>query len=221
MKAIEVIRIGRKRRRQASSVASIRSLPCSCSSRANSMIRIAFFAERPMMAIRPTLKYTSLGRPRRSRPAPRRRCPAAPPASPRRESTSFVQRGEAQEDHDQRDANRKGAWVPESVPRRRCPTTRSRCRAAAWRRRPPSPAWPRRWNGPGRHCRRSSSKAGRCSGRAWAADDPGAVAISASGIISPARSSPAGAAGPRACAGVGSACICTRRMRPSRTKSLM
>ena len=62
--AIEVIRMGRKRSRQASSVASTNSLPCDCSSRANSMIRMAFLAESPMMAISPTLKYTSLGSPR-------------------------------------------------------------------------------------------------------------------------------------------------------------
>ena len=64
MKAIEVIRIGRKRRRQASSVASTRLMPPSCSLRANSMIRIAFLDDRPMMAIKPTLKYTSFGKPR-------------------------------------------------------------------------------------------------------------------------------------------------------------
>ena len=40
-------------------------MPRSCRVRANSMIRIAFFDDRPMMAIRPTLKNTSLGMPRR------------------------------------------------------------------------------------------------------------------------------------------------------------
>src|SRR5690554_2519435 len=63
IKASEVIRIGRKRRRQAVSVASIKPLPSCCRLRANSMIRMAFFADRPMMAIRPTLKYTSFGMP--------------------------------------------------------------------------------------------------------------------------------------------------------------
>ena len=49
--------IGRKRRRAASMAASRRLWPCSQSSLANSTMRIAFFAARPMMVIRPTLKY--------------------------------------------------------------------------------------------------------------------------------------------------------------------
>ena len=57
---MEVMMIGRKRRRAASMAASRRLCPCSQSSLANSTMRIAFFAERPMMVIRPTLKYTSL-----------------------------------------------------------------------------------------------------------------------------------------------------------------
>ena len=69
MKAIEVIRIGRKRRCTASSVASTRSLPWACRSLANSMIRIAFFADRPITVIRPTLKKTSFGMPRRVAPS--------------------------------------------------------------------------------------------------------------------------------------------------------
>lgn len=60
MNAMEVMMIGRKRRRAASMAASRRLCPCSQSSLANSTMRIAFFAERPMMVIRPTLKYTSL-----------------------------------------------------------------------------------------------------------------------------------------------------------------
>ncbi|MOA25046.1 hypothetical protein D3C78_1457490 [compost metagenome] len=55
--------MGRKRRRAASMAASRRLRPCSHSSLANSTMRIAFFAARPMMVIRPTLKYTSLGKP--------------------------------------------------------------------------------------------------------------------------------------------------------------
>src|SRR5690606_30035573 len=51
MKASEVMMIGRKRRCTASSVASINPLPCACRSLANSMIRIAFFADRPTTAI--------------------------------------------------------------------------------------------------------------------------------------------------------------------------
>src|SRR5215212_1555917 len=54
MNAIDVIRIGRKRKCTASSVACTRSLPCACRSFANSMIRIAFFADRPITVIRPT-----------------------------------------------------------------------------------------------------------------------------------------------------------------------
>ena len=61
MKAIEVMRIGRKRRCTASSVASITPLPCATRSLANSMIRMAFLAERPITVIRPTLKNTSFG----------------------------------------------------------------------------------------------------------------------------------------------------------------
>ncbi len=64
MNASEVMMIGRKRRRAASSVASIRSWPSSYRLLANSMIRIAFFADRPMMVISPILKNTSLGMPR-------------------------------------------------------------------------------------------------------------------------------------------------------------
>ena len=56
----EVIKIGRKRIRDASMVASMRSPPLSCNSLANSTIRMAFFADRPMVASRPTWKYTSL-----------------------------------------------------------------------------------------------------------------------------------------------------------------
>ena len=58
-KASEVITIGRKRRCAAASADSITPLPCACRSFANSMIRIAFFADRPMIVIRPTWKYTS------------------------------------------------------------------------------------------------------------------------------------------------------------------
>src|SRR3954464_15639377 len=56
MKARPVIRIGRKRRRQASMVASTSGLPCCRRSLANSMIRIASLAARPMMVMRPTVK---------------------------------------------------------------------------------------------------------------------------------------------------------------------
>ena len=65
MNANDVIRIGRKRRREASSVDSTRPLPSAYRSFANSTIRIAFLADRPMMVIRPTLKNTSFGMPRK------------------------------------------------------------------------------------------------------------------------------------------------------------
>lgn len=54
--ASEVIRIGRRRMRDASSVADIRSCPLWFSSLANSTIRMAFFADSPMMVNRPTWK---------------------------------------------------------------------------------------------------------------------------------------------------------------------
>ena len=56
VKAIEVIRIGRSRRRAASTVASIRLLPRFSCSAANSTIRMAFFAARPIVVRMPTLK---------------------------------------------------------------------------------------------------------------------------------------------------------------------
>ena len=63
MKASEVMTMGRKRSRAACSAACARLCPCACRSLANSTIRMAFLAARPMMVIRPTLKYTSLDRP--------------------------------------------------------------------------------------------------------------------------------------------------------------
>lgn len=65
MNASEVITMGRSRSLAACRVASIRSWPSSYRLLANSMIRIAFFADRPIMVISPTLKNTSLGIPRR------------------------------------------------------------------------------------------------------------------------------------------------------------
>ncbi len=58
--------MGRSRRRAALMAASRRSWPSSRSCLANSTIRMAFLADRPMMVIRPTLKNTSLGMPRSS-----------------------------------------------------------------------------------------------------------------------------------------------------------
>ena len=52
-KASEVIRIGRNRRRLASIAASTGVFPVNSSSRANSTIRMAFFADRPTSTISP------------------------------------------------------------------------------------------------------------------------------------------------------------------------
>ena len=59
MKASEVIRIGRRRRRAPSMAASASGLPFSNSSLANSTIRIAFLAARPISITRPIWEYTS------------------------------------------------------------------------------------------------------------------------------------------------------------------
>ena len=64
VKASEVMMIGRNRRCAAASADSSALRPCACRSFANSMIRIAFFADKPMMVIRPTWKYTSFSKPR-------------------------------------------------------------------------------------------------------------------------------------------------------------
>ena len=53
MKAKEVIRIGRSRSRAPVSAASFSSFPFSYSSLANSTIRMAFFAARPIRTMRP------------------------------------------------------------------------------------------------------------------------------------------------------------------------
>ena len=58
--AKEVIRIGRRRSLAPSSAASTRGLPFSYSSLANSTIRMAFLAARPMSITRPICEYTSL-----------------------------------------------------------------------------------------------------------------------------------------------------------------
>src|SRR5471032_3007512 len=53
MNANEVIRIGRRRKRQASSTAASGSSPSACLSLANSTIRIAFLHARPTSTIKP------------------------------------------------------------------------------------------------------------------------------------------------------------------------
>ena len=56
MKASDVIRIGRRRRRAASLAASRGDLPARSAASANSTIRMAFLADRPMVVSRPTWK---------------------------------------------------------------------------------------------------------------------------------------------------------------------
>ncbi|MCY1247464.1 hypothetical protein D9M72_608000 [compost metagenome] len=63
MNAMEVMTIGRRRRRQASSAASTIPLPPISSSRANSTIRIAFLHARPISTTRPTCTNTLLSPP--------------------------------------------------------------------------------------------------------------------------------------------------------------
>ena len=58
MKAKEVIKMGRRRIRAPVSAASTRGLPFSYSSLANSTMRIAFLAARPMSITRPICAYT-------------------------------------------------------------------------------------------------------------------------------------------------------------------
>ncbi|AIL00263.1 hypothetical protein P797_34940 [Pseudomonas aeruginosa VRFPA04] len=68
MKAMDVIRIGRRRRRQASSTAATRSMPSSCLSLANSTIRIAFLHASPTRTIRPIWVKMLLSLPARITP---------------------------------------------------------------------------------------------------------------------------------------------------------
>ena len=66
MKANEVMRMGRRRMRPASTAASAIPRPRSRSCSANSTIRIEFLAARPMSMTSPTWQNTSLARPRSS-----------------------------------------------------------------------------------------------------------------------------------------------------------
>ncbi len=68
MNANDVMRIGRSRRRAPFSAASTSDSPFSSSALANSTMRIAFFAERPISMRRPIWAYTSLSRRRIQRP---------------------------------------------------------------------------------------------------------------------------------------------------------
>ena len=68
MKASDVIRIGRSRRRAALTAAAAGLLPASCAWRANSTIRIAFFAASPTSTTKPICARMSMGRPRSPSP---------------------------------------------------------------------------------------------------------------------------------------------------------
>jgi hypothetical protein len=59
MNANDVIRIGRSRSRAPSSAASTSGFPSSSRAFANSTIRIAFFAARPISMMTPICEYTS------------------------------------------------------------------------------------------------------------------------------------------------------------------
>ncbi|CFO00475.1 Uncharacterised protein [Bordetella pertussis] len=63
MNASDVIRMGRKRRRAASTADSYRPCPRAYWSLANSTIRMAFLAASPITVTMPTWKYTSLDMP--------------------------------------------------------------------------------------------------------------------------------------------------------------
>ena len=63
MKAKEVIRMGRKRNRQASIAASIGASPCSTRSLANSTIRMAFLQAKPTSTMKPICVSTLLSEP--------------------------------------------------------------------------------------------------------------------------------------------------------------
>ena len=69
MKAKAVIRIGRSRSRQASTAASTADRPRSCACRANSTIRMAFLAARPISTIRPICTRMLLSSPRKDTPS--------------------------------------------------------------------------------------------------------------------------------------------------------
>ena len=68
MKASDVIRMGRSRVRAACTAASAGELPASCACRANSTIRIAFFAASPTSTTKPICARMSIGMPRNIRP---------------------------------------------------------------------------------------------------------------------------------------------------------
>ena len=60
MNARDVMTMGRKRSRAASTAACTRLMPSRCMCAANSTIKIAFFAARPTSVTSPTCRYKSL-----------------------------------------------------------------------------------------------------------------------------------------------------------------
>ena len=143
-------------------------LPCACRSLANSMISIAFFADRPMMVISPTLKYTSFDRPRawcaeqHAQHAQRHHQDHR-----QRDRPAFVQRGQAQEHRQQREAEQ------DEAPARR--TAFPRATGRSIRSRSPRGSWPASRSisaiavagadSRARLRRRCASSGSRCSGR--------------------------------------------------------
>ncbi len=105
MNANEVIRIGRKRIRTASSVASTRPFPSlSIKSLANSTISIAFFADNPMVVSRPTevnvVSQSAEGRSQQRADNPKRNNQHYG----ERDRPALIQCRQTQEDDDQRDS---------------------------------------------------------------------------------------------------------------------
>ena len=88
MNAKAVMRIGRKRSFAASSAASIAGFPCSRCALANSTMRIAFLAARPMSMTRPTWTNTLFSSPWSQMP---KKAPKATSGVPSRTAKGSVQ----------------------------------------------------------------------------------------------------------------------------------
>ena len=106
--ASEVMMIGRNRNLAASIVASNTPLPASCRSLANSTIRIAFFDASPIVVSRPTWKKHVVGQPE-ERSSGQRTGHAQRDHQKHRERDrpTLVQRGQAQEHYQDRDAEQQ------------------------------------------------------------------------------------------------------------------
>ena len=133
MKAKEVIRIGRRRVRAASTAASNRLIPSSSACLANSTIRIAFLAARPTSTTKPTWARISTDRPRISKPGHGGQQAHRHDQDHReRQRPAFILGRQQQEDEDDRHAEHdQRAVCPPDVPGTPVPSTRSRSRRAA------------------------------------------------------------------------------------------